>query len=164
MEMEEEALLGDQAHHGPGISKHKKQPNRIKSTAIFLTTALIAGTGLILIIGTFILSRPELRASSHDYIFGQEYGSSDANKGQGSSPSVVTVFDTVTELATTTVDPPPPVPTLNAEGILEKNLDELRAMVDGTKGYLARDWSLGLGWNNVSCLIQLLNAWPVANI
>lgn len=31
----------------------------------------------------------------------------------------------------------------------DKSLNELRDMVAKTKGYYGRDWSLGLGWNNV---------------
>lgn len=36
----------------------------------------------------------------------------------------------------------------------DKNLEELRAMVATTKGYYARDWSLGLGWNNMRYIVE----------
>jgi hypothetical protein len=165
MHSEEEALLGDQAHYGPGVSTSNRKSktqlnrNRFRGTAIFIATALIAGTCFFLIVGSFILSRPQLRASTHDYVFGSQYGSLDANEdGNGSgeaAPNVLTVFDTVTEFATTTqiLDPPPPVPTLALDGILEMDLEELRTMVDSTNGYMARDWPLGLGWNNVTVLL-----------
>jgi hypothetical protein len=32
----------------------------------------------------------------------------------------------------------------------EWTMDRIRKMVEGTKGYYVRDYSLGLGWNNVS--------------
>jgi hypothetical protein len=31
------------------------------------------------------------------------------------------------------------------------DLERLRKMVSKTNGYYGRDYSLGLGWNNVSC-------------
>lgn len=31
----------------------------------------------------------------------------------------------------------------------EWSMDKIRKMVEGTKGYYVRDYSLGLGWNNV---------------
>jgi hypothetical protein len=37
---------------------------------------------------------------------------------------------------------------------LELTVDELKAMVARTKGYFVRDWSLYLGWNNVSLRIH----------
>ncbi|CAG8689415.1 14936_t:CDS:2 [Acaulospora colombiana] len=40
-------------------------------------------------------------------------------------------------------------PHLAVEGLLEKSLDELKDMIRHTNGYLARDWSLALGWNNI---------------
>ncbi|KZO96223.1 hypothetical protein CALVIDRAFT_545606 [Calocera viscosa TUFC12733] len=33
-------------------------------------------------------------------------------------------------------------------------MDDLRVMVGGTKGYYVRDWSLGLGWNNMRYIIE----------
>lgn len=36
----------------------------------------------------------------------------------------------------------------------EEDLEFLREMVAGTKGYFARDYSLGLGWNNVRYIIE----------
>ncbi|KZT59687.1 hypothetical protein CALCODRAFT_466636 [Calocera cornea HHB12733] len=36
----------------------------------------------------------------------------------------------------------------------EWTMDELREMVKGTKGYYVRDWSLGLGWNNMRYIIE----------
>lgn len=40
------------------------------------------------------------------------------------------------------------------DGLLELSPNELQEMVSRTKGYLARDWSLGLGWNNVRYIIE----------
>jgi hypothetical protein len=42
----------------------------------------------------------------------------------------------------------PQIPHNNKEHL---DLEELRDLVAQTKGYLVRDWSLGLGWNNVRC-------------
>ncbi|THH21521.1 hypothetical protein EW146_g25 [Bondarzewia mesenterica] len=36
----------------------------------------------------------------------------------------------------------------------ELDLEELRDMVSGTKGFFARDYSLGLGWNNMRYIIE----------
>ncbi|EJT97837.1 hypothetical protein DACRYDRAFT_24792 [Dacryopinax primogenitus] len=36
----------------------------------------------------------------------------------------------------------------------EWTMEELREMVKGTKGYYVRDWSLGLGWNNMRYIIE----------
>ena len=57
--------------------------------------------------------------------------------------------------------PPPPshgspsnpftAPTLQGNPELDQlSLEEIRDMVAGTKGFFSRDYSLGLGWNNVS--------------
>ena len=57
--------------------------------------------------------------------------------------------------------PPSPatMPTLVSEdGLLELSVDELKAMVGRTKGYFVRDWSLGLGWNNVRT--PLIHSYP----
>lgn len=47
--------------------------------------------------------------------------------------------------------PPPPPPRKHDDDHLE--LEELRDLVAQTKGYFVRDYSLGLGWNNVSHII-----------
>jgi hypothetical protein len=58
------------------------------------------------------------------------------------------------------IHPPPPTVTevpkanpLQWHPLEDKTLEELREMVATTKGYYARDWSLGLGWNNVCTVI-----------
>ncbi|KAF8320288.1 hypothetical protein DL93DRAFT_2073797 [Clavulina sp. PMI_390] len=40
------------------------------------------------------------------------------------------------------------------EGEDEWTMDKIRTMVEGTKGYYVRDWSLGLGWNNMRYIIE----------
>lgn len=61
-----------------------------------------------------------------------------------------TVTETITEVTKTVATQVAlPFP-LAEEGILkDKTLDELKDMVKSTNGYFVRDWSLGLGWNNV---------------
>lgn len=141
--MEEEALLGGLGRRGHNANKYSPNPTRFRSTVIFLATALLSGTVFFIIIISLAFSRPSLKASSHQYLFGEEL--------KPPPPETVTVQATVTE----TVYPPPPIPTLNVDGLLEMNLDELKDMVDSTNGYLARDWSLGLGWNNVRGVLIL---------
>ena len=41
---------------------------------------------------------------------------------------------------------------LQWEPLPERSVAQLRDLVATTKGFYARDWSLGLGWNNVSVL------------
>lgn len=57
----------------------------------------------------------------------------------------------------TVIETPTGVPLpfdLAHDGLLDMSLDELREMVSKTNGYFVRDWSLGLGWNNVG-FVQL---------
>jgi hypothetical protein len=59
------------------------------------------------------------------------------------------------EYLTVTVDAPAPTATVfkdswgNGHGLNDMTLEETRIMVSKTKGLFARDFSLGLGWNNV---------------
>lgn len=48
---------------------------------------------------------------------------------------------------------PSSTPTSSSVDSEELTMDELRDMVSSTKGFLARDYSLGLGWNNVGPLL-----------
>jgi len=48
----------------------------------------------------------------------------------------------------------PPVSPLQWQPLADKNLDELREMIATTKGYYVRDWSLGLGWNNMRYIVE----------
>lgn len=51
---------------------------------------------------------------------------------------------------------PSSTPTPSPDDSDELTMDELRDMVSSTKGFLARDYSLGLGWNNVGPLLLSL--------
>lgn len=51
--------------------------------------------------------------------------------------------------ATASTHSPDILPELKEEPSEPLGLGEIRDMVAGTKGFLARDFSLGLGWNNV---------------
>jgi hypothetical protein len=48
----------------------------------------------------------------------------------------------------------PPIPSQYSDSLLldnnELSLEALQSIVAGTRGYYARDYSMGLGWNNVS--------------
>lgn len=135
---EEEALLG---HDHPAMPKQRKQQfplPRFRTSITFVLTALFTGFLFYFIVFSVILSKPSLRASSKDYLFGDD-----------------DLQDALYQTVTVTVAPPLPTdleekpPGLNVEGLVELSPDELREMVAGTNGYLVRDWSLGLGWNNV---------------
>jgi hypothetical protein len=128
---EEETLLGF-----PALSKYKYYRKhklqfttpRLRSAIAFVVTALFSGLLFYFILFSLVLSRPSLHALSNGYLYD----------------------------ATVTVYPPSPTyleenpPGLNVDGLLEMSPDELRAMIATTDGYFARDWSLYLGWNNVS--------------
>lgn len=128
---EEEVLLGRPAmpkHH----RKHKQHfPTlpRLRTTVTFLVKALFSGLLFYYILSLLVFSRPSLHKG---YLYDEAY-------------------------TTVTMDSPPlptnleeKPPGLNANGLLEMSPDELRAMIATTNGYFARDWSLYLGWNNVS--------------
>ncbi|KAF9229267.1 hypothetical protein BS17DRAFT_792228 [Gyrodon lividus] len=53
----------------------------------------------------------------------------------------------------------PPLPSPTHEQVIDfskehLSMDEIRAMVTQTRGFYARDYSLGLGWNNVRYIIE----------
>lgn len=60
---------------------------------------------------------------------------------------------------------PPHIPTSVPVAIPFKehlSMDEIKAMVSQTKGFYTRDYSLGLGWNNV-CPLNDLSAFVLIN-
>jgi hypothetical protein len=151
---EEEALLGEDSVGRLDYKYREEKSSRsFKSSVSFLATSLACGVGFSLVLFTIVFGVPSFRASTREYLFGAEL-----------TPAITT--ETALSTVTETYYPPPPVPTLNSHGILEKDLTELREMVDRTNGYYARDWSLGLGWNNVSlpvwvrhpCLCSIVDA------
>ncbi|PVG00773.1 hypothetical protein CPB86DRAFT_754331 [Serendipita vermifera] len=104
--------------------------SRVHQTALFFGTAAIAG----------IL---------FNLLFFQLYNTR--------SSQIVHLDDSSTE----TQCPLPPAVTnvpktspLQWRPLEDKTLEELRDMVATTKGYYARDWSLGLGWNNMRYIIE----------
>lgn len=64
------------------------------------------------------------------------------------------VSETVVQTEKCELPNQPLVSPLQWQPLEDKNLDELRAMVAKTKGYYARDWSLGLGWNNMRYIVE----------
>jgi hypothetical protein len=127
-------------------------PSRLPRSATgFIVTALLSGLCFYLVAFVIFLSHPTLKSSSHDYIFGID----DPITNNVTHTAWHTVVQVEKETATVSLSAPPlPAPTSNLpllthNGILELSLDELKAMVRRTDGYLARDWSLSLGWNNV---------------
>jgi hypothetical protein len=48
----------------------------------------------------------------------------------------------------------PSISPLQWQPLDDKNLGELRTMIATTRGYYARDWSLGLGWNNMRYIVE----------
>ncbi|KZO92541.1 hypothetical protein CALVIDRAFT_487371 [Calocera viscosa TUFC12733] len=47
------------------------------------------------------------------------------------------------------------LPGLPGPNPLQRNMDEVRAVVESTRGYFVRDWSLWLGWNNMKYIIEM---------
>jgi hypothetical protein len=129
---EEESLLGI-----PTLLKHHRKPKfqfptpRFRTAIAFVVTALFSGLLFYFILFSLVFSRPSLHALSKGYLYDDPY--------------TVTVYSPPLP---TNLDARPPG--LNVDGLLEKNPDELRAMIATTNGYFVRDWSLYLGWNNVS--------------
>jgi hypothetical protein len=71
--------------------------------------------------------------------------------------------DNPSKYLTATVDAPAPTATVFKDpwvGVNDMTLEQIGEMVSKTKGFFARDFSLGLGWNNVSgpvsCNISIL--------
>ena len=60
-----------------------------------------------------------------------------------------------------------PQPPQSAEGSLlvsdDLDLEALRSIVAGTRGYYARDYSMGLGWNNVSHYPRCVRVSPLTH-
>lgn len=150
---EQQGLLGHQ--------ERKKRSTRsfglprLRTSLTFISIAIFSGLIFYLLVFTVILSKPSLRATGRKYIFGDEeapfwpqpplqddydYGYDEQFSESHSSSSLGLVHS-----------PPSATPTLASEdGLLELSIGELKEMVASTKGYFVRDWSLGLGWNNVS--------------
>ena len=126
----EETLLGHPAMPKYHWKLQFPMP-RFRITVAFVVTVLLSG-----LLFYFIVFSLALHASSKSFFYGEDI-----------------------QYATVTVTkeyPPPPLPTnlvippdLNVDGLLDMSPAELRAMIATTNGYLARDWSLYLGWNNV---------------
>lgn len=140
---EEETLLGRGA--APKRRETHFSLPRFRTSIIFVIAALFSGLIFYFIVFILILSRPTLRSSSKQYIFGDDV--------QEPLHDTVTVTYTYTPPLPTNLDEKPPG--LSQDGILDLSPDELRAMIAKTQGYFVRDWSLGLGWNNV-CIVVIL--------
>jgi hypothetical protein len=136
---EEETLLGH-----PALPKHHRKQQisipRFRTTIAFVATALFSGLIFYFIAFSLVLSRPSLRASSKDYLYGDDI--------QEPLYATVTVTETYSPPLPTNLEEKPPG--LSVDGLLDLSPAELRAMIATTNGYFVRDWSLGLGWNNVS--------------
>ncbi|KAG8806486.1 hypothetical protein FRC17_004968, partial [Serendipita sp. 399] len=155
---EEEGLLGNghSSGHSNGHaykrrSRHMLHGLRGSISIKFILTAMCSGLIFYLLVFSVILSRPSLKATSQKYIFGDpQY------------PPSVYPWDDGTHNGSSAGFPfpdsehwmPRPFPSLTTNGLLELSLDELKAMVDSTNGYFVRDWSLGLGWNNMRYIIE----------
>ncbi|KAH7910940.1 hypothetical protein BJ138DRAFT_1064116 [Hygrophoropsis aurantiaca] len=127
----------------PGIQPWKQPPNNRRNIYLVLALVTIISTAAVLRLFDFSSSFP-----SH---------SVDANL---SNSSIVPPEDHSS--LDTSPNPNPPIlhndPTDNhsyQENIKdEMSIDEIRAMVATTKGFFSRDYSLGLGWNNVRYIIE----------
>lgn len=134
-------------------------PN-VRTSLSFILIAFISGTLFYLIVFSLILSKPSFRDAGKQYLFGGDDDEVWASPSQSSSIAFDEVYTdqrASTSLAGLSTLPsvPSATPTLAGEdGLLELSVDELRAMVRRTKGYVARDWSLSLGWNNMRYIIE----------
>lgn len=147
---EEEGLLG----HTDQTPRRNSKPttSKFRQTLSFILIAVVSGIAFYLVVFTVVLSRPSLRDSGRKYLFGD-----DDEVWSSPQESEIAFEEIYTEQSSsstmgivTSLAPPSATPTLASEdGLLELSAGELRDMVHGTKGYLARDWSLALGWNNV---------------
>ncbi|PVG04811.1 hypothetical protein CPB86DRAFT_18038 [Serendipita vermifera] len=162
--MEYESLL-------PGGVRNAFSRRTTKSrwaTTIFSRPVLIAIFSAIscyIIIFNFVLSDGWLSAKGHSYFFGPPTESGRNASVSEKGHTTVTQWQTETEIHYETVTATPVLseqekedlagpPHLAVEGLLEKSLDELKEMIRHTKGYLARDWTLALGWNNMRYIIE----------
>lgn len=72
-------------------------------------------------------------------------------------PSSTSAPSSTTPVPSSTSALPSSTPTPSSDDSDELTTDEIRDMVSSTKGFLARDYSLGLGWNNVGPLLLSLH-------
>lgn len=150
--MEEEgSLLGHAAT--PRQQKPSSLLRRYRNSVTFLILGFFLGFLVYFALFSSILSRDSLHNASTDVVLGEKV---QEPLHQTVYQTVrVTVTATATATATETYSVPLPTdvqekpPGLNEQGLLELSLDQLRARIATTEGYLARDWSLRLGWNNV---------------
>ncbi|KAI0052882.1 hypothetical protein FA95DRAFT_1174199 [Auriscalpium vulgare] len=135
----------------PGVS-------RIGGVGIFLTTAAISGVVFHLFIFSMYnpLSRPP---SANELRLRPLIDPDSPLYVKPDSPLLLhtKVVDESRPLPSASATPepapsstPPPAP-LNSE---ELSLEELRELVSHTKGFFSREYSLGLGWNNMRYIIE----------
>lgn len=113
-------------------------PSRYRNIVHFISFSIILGVFVQVVrLGDFNMY------STHHYFDPDLSTVSPSLKGH-----VVDVIDTST--STHTNDTLPDLQAdLKNDSIEFPSLEEIRDMVAGTQGFLARDFSLGLGWNNV---------------
>jgi hypothetical protein len=172
MEYEEQESLLPGAPRNLGSRRTKSHWHlpTIFSRPVLVT--IFSAIACYVIVFNFVLSDSWLSIKGHSGFFGAP---TDSGRTNGSTAGAdlkdhitVTQWQTTveTEIKYETVTASPQLspqemenlvgsPTLAIEGLLEKSLEELRDMIRLTNGYLARDWTLALGWNNV----RIFSSW-----
>ena len=113
----------------------------------FFTSFLL--TGLMVHVTLFSPSRrlPDLHLSSHFYPDSLELAGPDEILLV--DPKFSALLPNPTPSSIVPDNPPPPSPSSSpASDVL--TLEQIRDVVAPTRGFFSRDYSLGLGWNNVS--------------
>lgn len=143
----------------PAFMSGKSSSSKTRSTLIFCGLAVFTGFILhLLFLGLGGGEAVKDAAILKDWVSGPKTTSaataSAVEKEACPTPSPQNIPAPIQEPhppTTVTVTVELPAPTQLVEDVVDYNpsIDELRAMVSKTKGYFGRDYSLGLGWNNV---------------
>lgn len=125
-------------------SRHIRQCQKGTFTVAFATTAVFCGVVLgALALSVFGSPPPDSFLSPLRRPESQPDHSIGAPPPQPPNSSL--------ETTETTVVPQPPAPKPQRKHDDQSlDIDELKDLIGRTRGYYVRDWSLGLGWNNVS--------------
>ena len=132
---QEQPLLPSLSFSPPLNSRGRRKPlcrSSIGLALAFISTAVLSGAFVALILTVFGESGPD------HFLFRIPLRLQAGHDQESSPPELITVPST------------PVVPEI-APSPHGAYLEELNEMVGRTKGFFVRDYSLGLGWNNVCC-------------
>ena len=141
-------FLPFESHAGPMLRRWRPflRPHGALKIGV-LTTAFILSSLIVYI--TFLLLRsPSLRHSDWQAI---SYFDPTTLDDIGETLLLDTRLPSLPKPTPVLVEPPPPSPSSSLVSD-DLTLEQIRDVVAPTRGFFSRDYSLGLGWNNVSAI------------